>query len=135
MAGFDFGQISKLIGSVMDTDEIDVGRRSLVQLPNGSWVETNPEIPLYEEIPCHLSFNSQDNPDPNAIDVQPIIKSVTINCDVSVDLQAGDLITACKLAPDGEILEMYKSIIGEPETNQSRKSAIMIATTLKANPL
>lgn len=116
------------IGQAMqafDTDKIDIGRRSEIVNPDGTSGETMPEIPLYKDVPCHLSFEDIDNPDPNTAETRPINKMITINCDVSVDLQNGDLITAYKLANDGTTLESYTGIIGEPSTSMSRKTAQM----------
>lgn len=116
------------IGEAMkafDTDKIDIGRRTEVENPDGTTGETMPDVPLYSNVPCHLSFSDVDNPDPNTAETRPINKMLVINCDVSVDLQNGDLITAYKLANDGSILESYTGVIGEPSTSMSRKTAQM----------
>lgn len=125
MAGFDFGVIGDIIGSVMDTDEIDIGRWGTVTKPDGSTAPISPETPLYEKVPCHISFNTTDNPDPAAVGSIPIIVSLTISCSVNVDLQNADTITVRKLSHDHQELEGYKGMIGAPMTVQSRKSAIM----------
>lgn len=128
----NFGRIGKIVGSIVDTDEIDIYRDVLVLDPEtGIWSPTGLDYPYASNIPCHISPNSTDNPDPQSIDVQPIIKSLTINCDISVDLKNSDIIVARRLAHDGTVLETYKSVIGEPDTTQSRKSAIMGMHTLK----
>lgn len=116
------------IGEAMkafDTDKIDIGRRSEIENPDGTTGETTPDIPLYKDVYCHLSFDNVDNPDPNTAETRPINKVLTINCPVEVDLQNGDFITAYKLANDGSILEQYQGIIGAPSTSMSRKSAQM----------
>ena len=110
---------------VFDTDKIDIGRRTSIINPDGTEGETNPNIPIYTDIPCHISFIRADNPNSNTVDTKPIIVGLQINCDLSVDLQKGDYITAYKLADNGDILEVYKGIIGYPEVTQSRKSAQM----------
>jgi len=125
MAGFDFGQIGSIIGNYMDTDEIDIGRSTLITLPDGSPTVTDPKIPIYTNVKCHLSFNSTDNPDPVSVGSVPIIMSITINCPIGVDLQNADYIMARKLAADGTVLEEYQGTIGAPATSQSRQSAVM----------
>jgi len=122
---FDFGKIGEIVGNVMDSDEIDIGRSTLITLPDGSTTVTDPKFPIYKHVKCHLSFNSTDNPDPVSVGSVPIIMSITINCPVSVDLQNADYIIARKLAADGTILEEYQGTIGAPATSQSRQSAVM----------
>lgn len=125
MAGFDFGSIGNIIGSVMDSDQIDIGREELITMPDGSTTITDAKTPKYRNVSCHLSYNQTDNPDPTTVSSVPIIVSLTINCDVNVDLQNADHIWARKLSPTGEVLEEYEGTIGAPATNQSRKEAIM----------
>ena len=108
-----------------DTDKIDIGRRTEIENPDETTGESNPEVPLYTDIPCHISFSDVDNPDPNTAETRPVNKMLTINCSVDVDLQNGDLITAYKLANDGTVLEQYVGVIGEPTSSMSRKTANM----------
>ena len=120
------------IGDAMtafDTDKINIGRRMQIVNPDGTIGETSPTTPIYTDIYCHLSFNDIDNPDGNTAPTRPIIKALTINCPLSVDLQNGDYITAFKLAYDGTVIETYVGVIGEPSSSMSRKSATMQVKT------
>lgn len=120
----DFTAIGRA-SEVFDTDAMDIGRRMLIELPDGSKVETNPEIPLYKDVPCHIDFNTTDNPDTSTVDVRPIIISITLHCSTAVDLKNGDLIYAKRLDPQGNIMHVYRGIIGEPAMSQARQSALM----------
>ena len=120
------------IGEAMtafDTDKIDIYRRMQVLNPDGTTGETMNNVPLYKDVFCHISFNNVDNPDPNTAPTRPIIKALTINCSLDVDLQNGDYITAYKLAYDGSVIETYVGVIGEPSSSMSRKSATMQVRT------
>ena len=120
------------IGEAMtafDTDKIDIYRRMQVLNPDGTTGETMNNVPLYKDVFCHISFNNVDNPDPNTAPTRPIIKALTINCALDVDLQNGDYITAYKLAYDGSVIETYVGVIGEPSSSMSRKSATMQVRT------
>lgn len=120
------------IGEAMqafDTDKIDIARRTEIVNPDGTTGETGIDTPLYTDIPCHISFKQIDNPDPNTAETRPIIKALTINCPLNVDLQNGDFITAYKLANDGSVIETYSGVIGEPSSSMSRKSASMEVRT------
>ena len=120
------------IGEAMqafDTDKIDIARRTEIVNPDGTTGESGVETPLYTNIPCHISFSQIDNPDPNTAETRPIIKALVINCSLDVDLQNGDFITAYKLANNGDVIETYSGVIGEPTSSMSRKSANMEVRT------
>lgn len=121
----NFEVIGKAL-KVFDTDLINIGRRETIQNPDGTTGETNPQEPLYTDIPCHISFVSADNANATPEDSVPVITGLQINCDLSVDIQNGDYITAKKMANDGTtVLETYYGVVGFPEVTQSRKSVLM----------
>lgn len=116
------------IGEAMkmfDTDKMNIGRRQEIINPDGTTGETSPEIPLYTDVACHISFSNIDNPDPNTAETRPINKVLIINCPIEVDLQNGDLITAFRLDSKGNTLETYVGVIGAPSTSMNRKRAEM----------
>ena len=125
MNTINFEPIGKAM-EAFDSDKMDIGRRTEIVNPDGTSTETNPEIPLYSNVPCHISFQQIDNPDPNTAETRPVNKILKISCATSVDLQNGDLITASKLANDGTLIEQYIGVIGEPSTSMSRQTAEMI---------
>jgi len=127
MAGFDFGQIGGIIGDYMDSDEIDIYRVIKIELPDGSISVSDPNVPLYTGIKCHLDPNETPNPDPVTAGTMPIIVSLKINCAISVDLQNADLVKARKLDTGGAVLAEYEGTIGVPIVIQSRQEAIMVA--------
>lgn len=128
MNKINFEPIGKAM-EAFDTDKMSIGRRQPVENPDGTSGETNPDIPLYTDVACHISFDSIDNPDPNTVETRPIIKALRISCGIDVDLQNGDLITAYKLDSNGNTIETYIGVIGEPSTSMSRKTAEMQVRT------
>ena len=120
----NFGMISEAL-QIMDTDKMDISRKTPIKNPDGTTGETSNIEPFYKDVPCHISFKTADNPDSGTIDIEPIITGVQINCSLDVDLQKDDYITAYKLDANGNILETYTGIIGFPTVTQSRKSALM----------
>ena len=116
------------IGEAMkafDTDKIDIFRKIPVTNPDGTIGETMDTVALYTDVPCHISFNNVDNPDPITAETRPINKSLTINCPLDIDLQNGDFIKAYKLSFEGNVIETYEGVIGEPSSSMSRKSALL----------
>lgn len=118
----------EVIGDAMrafDTDKMDIIRRMEISNPDRTTGETSSDTPVYKDVPCHISFVTADNPNPETIDTKPVIVGLQINCGLEVDLQNNDYIIAYKLSDSGEVLETYKGTIGFPTTSQSRKSAQM----------
>lgn len=108
-----------------DTDLISISRKMEIQNPDGTTGETDINTPIYKNVACHVAFVTADNPDTKTSDTKPIIVGLQINCPLEVDLQNGDYIVAKKMSDSGEVLEIYKGVIGEPTVSQSRKSAEM----------
>lgn len=114
----NFEVIGKKIHKYLDTDLMDIKR-------NGQ--------EIYSNIPCNIQINQADNPDPTAVDVVPIISSLTINMPQYVDVQNNDRIVAKRMSNDGKVLEVYKGNCGFPSVWQARKSVNMTMSTLQAD--
>lgn len=112
MSKIDFTRLSQPISNALDTDYIDIYRQ----------VEGNPERDLlYSNVPCHIAIKTSDNADPSRVDTQPIITSLRIHCGTWVDLKNNDYIVAKKCDLNGNILNYYEGIIGEPATSMARQ--------------
>lgn len=129
MPKIDFSKAGKKAGKYFDTDTISIGRSVTIIRPDGREQVTDPEPPLYVDIPCHINITSSDNPNPT-VTTSPIIKVLTVNCDVEVDIKNGDLITAYKRNFEGEVLHIYQGICGEPSFSMGRQDVSMEVNTL-----
>lgn len=116
----DFSNIGNVVSHAFDSDLIDIGRKTTITSPDGFEVETDPKIPLYKDIPCHIDYQSQDNPDVSNQPTKPIIMSLTIHCGTLTDVKNGDYITAYKRNGNGDVIEKYSGVAGEPTQYQSR---------------
>jgi len=130
MQKINFEPIGEAV-KAFDTDKMTIYRRMETQNPDGTTGETPQNVPLYQDVACHIAFISSDNPDSATAETQPIIVGIRIHCGLEVDLQNGDYVIANKLSNNGEVLETYSGIIGEPTVTQSRKSAEMKMETDK----
>lgn len=113
----DFEKISKVTSKYFDIDLLDIKR-------NG--------IEIYSNVPCNIQINQSDNPDTTAIDVVPIISSLTIHMEQYVDIQNNDYIVAKRMSKDRKILEVYTGVCGFPSVWQARKSVNMKMETLSS---
>lgn len=114
MSRFDFSSIGDIISEMFDSDYIDIKRDI-----NGKLLE------VYSNVSCHISYNSTDNPDPNSVDLKPIIQSINIHVPTWVDIRNNDYIIAKKIDSEGKILATYNGRCGNPIVSQSRKKVTM----------
>lgn len=118
----DFTQISEPVSNALDTDYIDIYRQ----------IDESPERDLlYSNVKCHIAIKTTDNPNPENVDVQPIITSLRIHCGTWVDLKNNDYVIAKKCDLHSNVLHYYSGIIGEPAVSMSRQSVNMEMSTLK----
>lgn len=117
--GFDFGQIGGIVSEVMDTDYIDI-RRDI----EGSLVE------VYSNISCHIAYVSIDNPNPETVDIKPVIQALKIHTPLWVDIRNNDFIVAKKIGSDGSIQGVYSGRCGNSVVSMGRKVTMvsMIST-------
>lgn len=110
-----FDDIGNIISELFDSDFIDIKRDM-----DGKLVE------VYSNISCHIAYNSSDNPDPNSVDIKPIIQSIIIHLPTWVDIRNNDFIVAKKMSGDGiNILATYSGRCGNPIVSQARKKVMM----------
>ena len=118
----DFTKLSKPISDALDTDYMDIYRQ----------IEGSPKRDLlYSNVPCHIAIKSSDNADPSSVDVQPIITSLRVHCGTWVDLKNNDYLVVKKCDLNGNILNYYEGIIGEPATSMARQFVDMIMSSDK----
>ena len=118
----DFTKLATPISNALDTDFMDIYRQ----------VEGSPERDLvYSNVPCHIAIKSTDNANPENVDTQPIITSLRIHCPNWVDIKNNDYVIAKKSDLNGNILNYYEGIVGEPATSMARQFVDMAMATEK----
>ena len=114
--GINFEAISDKIHKHFDTDLIDIHRKI---------DESADRVEIYSNIPCNIEINQEDNPNPTAIDVTPIVSSLIIHMPNWVDVKNNDYIIAKRMSNSNQILAVYRGVCGEPAVWQSRKTINM----------
>ena len=114
MSGFNFGQIGNIISELFDTDYVDIKRDTSGQLQE-----------IYSNILCHIAFTSTDNPNPETVDIKPIIQSLTIHFPLWVDVKNNDFIIAKRMDNNGNLLAVYSGRCGNPIVSQGRQKVLV----------
>ena len=96
------------------TDKLSINRYTEIENADGTIGMGLPETPLYSDVQCRISFKSNDNPESNKDDSNPIYLQVKIFCSPDVDIQKGDILVADRIGDDGSVIASYKGIANLP---------------------
>lgn len=121
MIGFNFGQISNILSTIMDSDYIDIKRDFGSEL-----------LEVYSNIPCHVTYKTIENPDINSVDIKPIVQSIIVHLDNWVDIRNNDYLVVKKMSNDNNILEVYSGRCGNPMVSQSRQKVMLIMSATQS---
>lgn len=108
--------------ATFDTDLMHVGR-TLGDLPLD---------PFYSSLPCHIDFEKVAEPLVVTTEMpDPVVIMLNIGYNRDYDIQPNDRVTAFKMSPTYEILEVYTGTVGTPSVTPSRGTFLMRAMTTK----
>ena len=110
--------------ATMFSDRMDITRYIDKENADGTTQTALSDTPVYENIPCRISFSSDENPADTDIDNTPVKLTPKIFCGLNVDLQVGDIITVRRINDDGEVIATYSGKVGLPAVFISHKEAL-----------
>ena len=109
------------------TDKLNISRFVDVVNEDGTQGVALSTTPIYENVPCKISFGSMDNPDGATEDKNPERLQLKLFCKANVDIQKGDTITAIRMSDDGvTVLKTYKGIANLPAQYVTHKEVLIM---------
>lgn len=81
--------------------------------------------PTYSEVPCRISFSSDDSGADTEVDENPIRYNPKIFCGANVDLKAGDYVVITRYNDDGTVRCVYKGTAAQPSWYTTHQEALM----------
>lgn len=82
--------------------------------------------PLYKDVPCRISFSSDDTGADSEVDKNPIRYNPKIFCKADVDLKAGDYVVIRRYADDGTTVRAtYKGTAAQPSWYTTHQESFM----------
>lgn len=81
--------------------------------------------PLYTDIKCRISFNSDDTGTDSDVDRTPVRFNPKLFCRADVDLQAGDYVVVKRYADDGSVIKTYEGLVSQPSWYSTHQEAFM----------
>ena len=110
--------------TTMLTDKMDIRRYVDKDNDDGTTDTVMSDNPIYTNVPCRVSFSSEDNPRDNDVDDVPVKNIPKIFCKVDADIKAGDLITVKRFDDDSNVIATYTGKLGLSSTYITHKEAL-----------
>ena len=119
------GAFSGII-TTMFTDKMDITRYVEQENPDGTTETALPDIPLYTDISCRISFVSEESPKDGAVDDTPVKSIPKVFCKIDADVQAGDYITLRRIGDGGNVVATFSGQIGLPSIYPTHTEALFL---------
>lgn len=110
--------------TTMFNDKMSIRRYEKSENNDGTTSTKLSENPIYTDIPCRISFSSDESPKDSEVDEVPIRNVPKIFCKLDVDIQAGDIVTVNRYDDDGYIIATYEGKVGLPSVFITHKEAL-----------
>ena len=111
--------------STLFKDKMTISRYVDKENADGTTTTVLSDSPLFEDIPCRISFSStKEKPNDNEIDDTPIEMMPRIFCGANVDIKAGDYIVITRYNDSGEVFATYAGKVGLPSVFITHKEAL-----------
>lgn len=110
------------------TDRMIVKRFTSSLNDDGTTNVSESPIPVYEDVPCRLSFTQVDNPESERDDSNPTYLRTQVFCDVSIEVLKGDTLIIHRMQDDGTVLETYEGTANKPYLYPSHQQIQFVQT-------
>jgi hypothetical protein len=110
--------------TTMFNDKMSIRRYEKSENNDGTTSTELSENPTYTDIPCRISFSSDESPKDSEVDEVPVRNVPKIFCKLDVDIQAGDIVTVNRYDDDGNIIATYEGKVGLPSVFITHKEAL-----------
>lgn len=111
--------------AVLYNDRMDVYRTAKEDNDDTTTSISYEPTPKYTDIPCRLSFSSDDTGSDSEVDRNPVQFNPKLFCGPAVDLQAGDYIVIRRLADNGSVIKTYQGQVALPSWYSTHQEAFV----------
>ena len=110
--------------TTMFNDKMDINRYINKTNDDETITTILPKEPIHKDIPCRISFSSDENPKDNEVDDVPLKLSPKIFCKLDADIIAGDFVTVRRYDDNGQVIATYAGKIGLPSVFITHKEVV-----------
>lgn len=94
-------------------DRMTVLRHAEVENEDGTTGIELPDPALLEQVPCRISYVSDDSSDKGEEDRNSLHKTIKVFCKSDVDVQKGDKLVLLRMSEDGLIVRTFEGIAND----------------------
>ena len=105
-------KFQKLFDSLY-TDRMTVLRHTEVENEDGTTGIKLPDLALLEQVPCRISYVSDDSSDKGEEDRNSLHKTIKVFCKPDVTVQKGDKLVLLRMSEDGLIVRTLEGIAND----------------------
>ena len=116
--------LGKLL-TILYNDRMDIYRTQSEENTDTTIDISYTPTPLYTDIPCRLSFSSDDSGADKEVDSTPVTFDPRLFCEHKVDLKAGDYVVVRRYADDGSIVKTYEGQVAMPSWYSTHQETLM----------
>lgn len=81
--------------------------------------------PTFTNIPCRISFSSDDRGTDSEVDHNPVTYSPKLFCKPNIDLRAGDYVVVKRYTDKGVLARTYEGTLSEPSWYTTHQEAFI----------
>lgn len=111
--------------TMLYNDRMDIYRTSKGTNQDETTDVSYEPTPLYEDVPCRLSFSGDDTGSDSEVDRNPVRFNPKLFCKAEVDLQAGDYVVVRRYADNGSIIKTYQGQVALPSWYTTHQETLM----------
>ena len=111
--------------AILYNDRMDIYRTQSEENTDNTIDISYTPTPLYTDIPCRISFSSDDTGTDAEVDRTPVRFNPRLICSHTVDLRAGDFVVVRRYADDGSIVKTYEGQVSLPSWYSTHQEAFM----------
>lgn len=118
------GKYAKIL-RLMYKDSLDVYYYPKVKKENGTTGYS--DVPVYkvQNAQCKVSTSKDDTSETVNFDRNPVEKQTKVFCDVTLNVEKGDMIIARVLSDEGEVLATYQGLANKPDVFVTHQEIII----------
>lgn len=109
----------------MFEDKMDIFRYKEVEEEDGSTSPILSETAMGTEVPCRISFVTNDNSEPTADDINHLSLQIKIFCAATQDVVKGDKLVVTRFGKDNEVLATYTGKASKPRQYTTHKEIML----------
>lgn len=111
--------------SVLYDDRLDIYRTDKYQNSDESVDVFYQPSPIYVDVKCRISFDSDDTGSDSEVDLHPVRNNPKLFMSPDVDIRAGDYVEVRRYDSNNRVMKTYKGMVSNPSWYSSHQEVFL----------